>query len=213
MNKKKMKNLILGGSIIILMLFASVGYSVLFNDSRLVEPTNLSTYSFIIQDTPMLVSGLLLFGYVIYLVIEITKVLFKQKTIDTNHTRIISSKLGYLGFFGFLGFLGFWTFSIDKTIFPFFFFVFFGFSSFFYEGKLSNVLKDELFKENETKATIQSYKTGFTLMFIMIWLIGMGLFKRNTEWAAIFMIITVSCIYALILFLSKYLLYKYETQD
>ncbi|MEG0240379.1 MAG: hypothetical protein RR643_09495, partial [Anaerorhabdus sp.] len=97
MSKKKIKSLLLGGSIIILMLLASVGYSVLFNNSRLVEPTDFSTYSFIINDTPMLVSGLLLFGYVIYLVIEITKVAFKQKTVDTNHTRIISSKLGYLG--------------------------------------------------------------------------------------------------------------------
>ena len=36
------------------------------------------------------------------------------------------------------------------------------------------------------------------------------MFSRNVEWCAIFMLISVSLIYGLVLFLSNYLLYRYE---
>ena len=71
-------------------------------------------------------------------------------------------------------------------------------------------LEDELFQENKRKAQLKAYKTGFSLLFIVIWLMGLGMFSRNVEWCAIFMLISVSLIYALVLFLSNYFLYRYE---
>ena len=50
----------------------------------------------------------------------------------------------------------------------------------------------------------------FKLLFVVIWLMAIGMFSRNVEWCAIFMLISVSLIYALVLFLSNYLLYRYE---
>lgn len=129
-----------------------------------------------------------------------------------SYTRKISPLFGFFGFFGFLGFSGFWTYYEWKLIYPFIFFSFFGFFGFFFEGKLSNTLKDELYRANERKAALQAYKTGFSLLFIVIWLVGMGMLSGNIEWCAIFMIIAISLIYALILFLSSYLLYRYEKE-
>ena len=57
---------------------------------------------------------------------------------------------------------------------------------------------------------INAYKVGFKLLFIVIWLMAIGMFSRNVEWCAIFMLISVSLIYALVIFLSNYLLYRYE---
>ena len=80
-----------------------------------------------------------------------------------------------------------------------------------FEGKLSHTLEDELFQENRyEKAQLKHIKTGFRLLFIVIWLMGLGMFSRNVEWCAIFMLISVSFIYALVLFLSNYFLYRYE---
>ena len=69
---------------------------------------------------------------------------------------------------------------------------------------------DKLFLENKRKAEINAYKVGFKLLFIVIWLMAIGMFSRNVEWCAIFMLISVSLIYALVIFLSNYLLYRYE---
>lgn len=75
---------------------------------------------------------------------------------------------------------------------------------------LKENLEDELFLENKRKAEINAYKVGFKLLFIVIWLMAIGMFSRNVEWCAIFMLISVSLIYALVIFLSNYLLYRYE---
>ena len=100
-----------------------------------------------------------------------------------------------------------------REIFPFTFFIFFGFFSFFFEGKLSHILEDELFQENKRKAQLEAYKIGFKLLFVVIWLMAIGMFSRNVEWCAMFMLISVSLIYALVLFLSNYLLYRYEKRE
>ena len=74
--------------------------------------------------------------------------------------------------------------------------------------KITNLLIYSL--ENKRKAEINAYKVGFKLLFIVIWLMAIGMFSRNVEWCAIFMLISVSLIYALVIFLSNYLLYRYE---
>lgn len=213
MSKGKVKKLILMGIGCAVLLGAAIVYAVLYNHSRLVEPMTMSEYVFSVKDIPMLAAGAVLFLYIIYLIISIFKAALHSKNAAANHTRKLSPYLGFFGFFGFFGLLGFWTYHVQGIIYPFIFFTFFGFFGFFYEGKLSDVLKDELYRENERKAELQAYKTGFVLLFIVIWLIGMGTLSRNVEWCAIFMLIAMSLIYALVLFLSRYLLYRYEKEE
>lgn len=78
---------------------------------------------------------------------------------------------------------------------------------------ISHILEDELFQENKRKAQLEAYKIGFKLLFVVIWLMAIGMFSRNVEWCAMFMLISVSLIYALVLFLSNYLLYRYEKRE
>ena len=114
------------------------------------------------------ISGTLLALYIVYLA-----VLFFQSTSankrrgsTSRSTRTVNPKLGFLGLFGFAGFLGFWTYRVDQTIFPFVFFLFFGFFGFFYEGKMSNTLIDERYKENKMRAQSTANKTALSIIFL-----------------------------------------------
>ena len=213
MSKIKIKRLVVLGIGSVLILVAASIYSVIYNDSRWIAPMDLSTYQYIEKDIPMIVAGVLLFLYIIYLVISLCKASFHQKKRDLAYTRKLSPKLGLFGFLGFFGFFGFYTYATNSEIFPFAFFLFFGFFGFFYEGKLSHTLQDELYKENEKRAELKAYRIGFALLFIIIWIIAMGTLSRNVEWCAIFMVISMSLVYALVLFLSKYYLFRFENED
>ena len=212
MKKGKIKNLVASGIICVIVLVLATVHSVLYNDSRLVKPTVVSEYVFSVKDLPMWIAMILVFIYVLYLVVTFFKVILKNKTLEKNRTRKIHPMLGLLGFAGFLGFLGFWTYSEFGIIYPFFAFVFFGFFGFFFEGKLSDTLKDELYEENEKRAELKAYKIGFLLLFLSIWLIARGMLSWNLEWCAIFMLSSMSLIYGVVLFLSKYFLYRFETE-
>lgn len=208
---KKHMHIILIGIISSVFLAASILYSLLYDHGNLVYPTDFSTYHFTVKNIPILASTLLFIAYVFYLVFYLIKI--KMNTpVDHHHTKKVSPYLGFLGLFGFFGFFGFSSYQEHHLIYPFIFFVFFGFFGFFYEGKLSNTLKDELFLENERKADIKAYRTGFSLLFLVLWLVGMGLLSKQVEWCAIFMVIAISLIYALTLFLSKYFLYRFEKE-
>ncbi len=210
MPKKQMKRIIFMGFGCGVLLIAGIIYSLLYNDGRWVKEMDLSNYVFSAKDVPMLAVGALITAYVIYIMVVLVKIAFSKKHKDKRYSRTISPYLGLCGIFGFLGFGGFWTYYEFGEIYPFVFFIFFGFFSFFFEGKLSHTLEDELFQENKRKAQLEAYKIGFRLLFVVIWLMGLGMFSRNVEWCAIFMLISVSLIYALVLFLSNYLLYRYE---
>ena len=133
------------GVICALLTAVSSWYTIVYNNSRFIVPMDLSTYVFKVQDLPMLISGVLLALYSVYLVVLLLKstTTSRRRELALQSTRTINPKLGLLGFLGFAGFLGFWTYSLDKTIFPFVFFMFFGFFVFFYEGKMSNNFMDE----------------------------------------------------------------------
>ena len=208
MTKKKMKQIIFMGLGLVVLLITGIIYSLLYNDGRWVKKMDMSNYAFSIKDMPMLVVGVLIAVYAIYLLIVFVKFSFQKKYQGKKYSRTISPYLGLLGMFGFLGFGGFWTYYEYGEIVPFVFFIFFGFFGFFFEGKLSHTLKDELFQENKRNAQLEAYKIGFKLLFIVIWFMGIGMFSRNVEWCAIFMLISISLIYALVLFLSNYLLKK-----
>ncbi len=63
---------------------------VTFNESRLVEPMELSEYEFTVKDLPMIVSVILMTLYAIVLIV-LTTVSNKKKSI----TRKINPKLGF----------------------------------------------------------------------------------------------------------------------
>ena len=217
--KKTIRRLIIGAVVVIALLLAGVAYSLAFNDGRWVYMMDLSTYVFQPQDLSMIIPGALLFLYVIYFLVAIWRhvvhLMFTPEPSEDGrrYSRTVSPKLGWLGFFGFLGFGGFWTYAAFDKIFPFIFFVFFGFFGLFFEGRLSHTLEDELFQENRRRAELKAYRIGFVLLFVVIWLMGMGFLSRNVEWCAIFMLAAISLIYGLVIFLSNYLLYRYEKAE
>lgn len=212
MEKKKIKQLVLTGILCALVLGAASVHSVLFNDSRLIKPTVVSEYVFQINDLPMWIALVLTIVYVLYLAGTVFTAIWQNKPLEKKRTRKINPLLGLLGFAGFFGFFGFWTYSQAGIISPFFFFIFFGFFGFYFEGKLSDTLKDELYEENERKAELKAYKIGFVLLFLAIWAIARGMLSWNLEWCAIFMLSSMSLIYGIVLFLSKYFLYRFETE-
>lgn len=210
MSGQQKRKIIFMGIGCVALLIAGVVYSVLFNEGRWVRQMDMSQYVFSAKDIPMLAAGVLIAAYAVYLAAVCIKAAFAGRRAEKAYSRTVSPLWGICGVFGFLGFGGFWTYREFGQIFPFIFFVFFGLFGLFFEGKLSHTLEDELFQENRRKAQLQAYKIGFALLFAVIWLMGMGMFSRNVEWCAIFMLISISLIYALVLFLSYYLLYRYE---
>ena len=193
MSKKQIKKIIFMGVGCALLLIVGTIYSLLYNDGRWVKNMDMSEYVFSYKDIPMLVIGALIALYAIYIVIICFKNVFSKNSREKRYSRTISPYWGFCGMFGFLGFGGFWTY--------------------YKFGEISHILEDELFQENKRKAQLEAYKIGFKLLFVVIWLMAIGMFSRNVEWCAIFMLISVSLIYALVLFLSNYLLYRYEKRE
>lgn len=203
------------GAICALLAAISSWYTIAFNDSRFIVPMDLSNYVFRAQDLPIIISGTLLALYIVYLA-----VLFFQSTSankrrgsTSRSTRTVNPKLGFLGLFGFAGFLGFWTYRVDQTIFPFVFFLFFGFFGFFYEGKMSNTLIDERYKENKMKAQSVANKTSLSIIFLAILILGQGKLMDNLEYTLIALVIVIALSIALEIFLSEYLLYHYDNDE
>ncbi len=213
MSKKQIKRIVGMGIGCVILLAAGIVYSLLYNEGRWVKEMDMSEYVFSVKDIPMLGAGSLIGAYAIYIAVLFLKAAWNMKHRESNYTRKIPPFLGVFGALGFLGFIGFWTYQEHGIIFPFIFFIFFGLFGLFFEGKLSHTLEDELFQENKRRAELKAYKTGFVLLFVVIWLVGGGMFSRNVEWCAIFMLISISLIYALVLFLSNYLLYRYEKEE
>ena len=190
-------------------LLLSVGASLLFNEGRLVYPTVLSAYQFRLADLPMLLS-------VTATVLSVTAFLLqalltsRRRQRDSRRTRKLNPRLGLLGFLGLSGFLGFWTYRLDGTVTPCCFFVFFGFFGFFFEGKLSNTLMDERYQENVRRAQLDAYKAGFVLLWVVLLAVGHGPLWGSLELTAVALTSAVSLALGLTLFLSEYLLYRYD---
>ena len=210
--KNKIKLTVILGLICAALMALSSWYTIAFNEARFIKPMDLVDYSFRPQDLPMLISGALLAVYVLYLVVLVLKkaAATQQGSTTSRVTRTINPKLGFLGLLGFLGFLGFWTYRDNQMIFPFVFFVFFGFFGFFYEGKMSNTLMDERYIENKLKAQNTANKTTITILFVALLVLGQGRFLGSLEYTLIALVITVALVIALGIFLSEYLLYRYD---
>lgn len=210
-----MKAIVIPGIICMLLLGISIWYSVKFNESGLVVKTDFSTYKFTLKDLPMICSTALMIMYIFYFLIYTGRTGIQQKRtlLKTNRTRKLNPKMGFLGFFGFLGFMGFWTYSNEKGVFPFTYFMFFGFFGFFYEGKMSNTFMDERFKENRNKAQLAALKTAFGVLIIMFVFLTVSERFMSMEYRLIAVHILVSLSIALEIFLSEYLLYRYDHEE
>ena len=217
MSKKKIAVLVGMGLFCALALAAACIYSVLYNDSRWVAPMDLSTYEYRPGDLPMLAAGALLLVYILYLVVTILRAVWTirraERAATRHYTRPIRPWMGLFGLTGLLGFLGFWIYAEMHVIFPFVFFVLFGLFGLYFEGKLAHTMEDEMYLEHKRRAELTAYRIGFGLLFVVLWLGGGSLFAHHVELCAVFMLISVSLITALVLGLSPYLLYRYETKE
>ena len=203
------------GIVCVFSVLLSLWYAITFNDSRLVVPMDFKNYVFEIRDLPMIVSVSLTCVYLValFVMLFIHAGKKQRQAEETGITRKINPKLGCLGVLGFLGFAGFWTYSVDGTVFPFAFFLFFGFFGFYYEGKMSGTFMDERFRENIACAKLKAYKITFGVMLIALIILCQGKLFGNLEYTLIASIITLSLALALGIFLSEYLLYRYDHDD
>lgn len=215
MIKKSIKIMIGCGVFCILITLAASWYAIMFNDSRLVVPLDFNSYTFQVKDLPMIIAVSLICIYVlalfILLFIGITK--RNRQIMETNTTRKVNPKLGFLGLLGCLGFAGFWTYHINGTVSPFIFFLFFGFFGFFYEGKMSGTFMDERFRENAINAQLKSNKITFAIILAALVILCQGRLFGSLEYTFIATIITLSLTLAAGIFLPQYLLYHYDHDD
>ncbi|MBD5522170.1 MAG: DUF3796 domain-containing protein [Lachnospiraceae bacterium] len=205
MEKNKIKKIVIPGIICITQLAASIWYSVRYNESRLIVPTDWKTYQFSPKDIPIICSIVLTIVYVYYLLacLGMTSSQQKKNILKTNRTRKLNPKFGFLGFFGFFGFMGGVWFRL----------VFFGFFGFFFEGKMSNTLMDERFRENKNRAQLMALKAAFTLIIIALCFILVGESFMSIEYLFNVVYILISLSIALAIFLSEYLLYRYDHDE
>lgn len=208
--KKSRKVFILVG--LILLEIAAVVYDAVFNEYRVIKPIDTATYTFRATDLSLLAVTALFAVYVLYIVIAAVVHQWRHKSSAANVTRRLDPRFGWFGFFGFFGFLGVPAYMMQQQVWPFFFFVFFGFFGFFYEGKLSSTLIDERFQEEQSRAQLKAYKTGFGLLWAVTWLTGITGSHLTASSVAIIYSVASSLIIALVLFMSNYLLYKYDTE-
>lgn len=217
MKRPSVRSTIILGVLVVLLLAGASWYAITFNDWRLVAPTDLSTYQFKPQDLPMLISTALFVLYALYLAVLLLRSILanRHRGETANTTRRLDPRLGLLGFCGFLGFAGFWTYGSFRDVSPFVFFAFFGFFGFFYEGKMSNTLMDERYVENKLRAELGAHRVVIAIVFaaLIVTGLGRGALLGNLEHTLIAVLIVLSLTVALDLFLSEYLLYRYDRAD
>ena len=174
----------------------------------------MDSYAFRTTDMPMLLALALGALYVLCLfALLLGGILAQRKQIaETNRTRKLSPKLGLLGILGFFGFAGFWSYGALGDLTPFAFFAFLGFFGFFFEGKMSNTLMDERFRENAVKAELKAYRVGFVMIFLLL-IVSAHAARSRAGLLAPILVAGIALTVALSMFLSEYLLYRYDHDD
>ena len=203
---------VLGGAVCAALTGAAVWYDLTYNGGKLVYP--MDSYAFRTTDIPMLLALTLDVLYGLFLLFLLFRGIIGQKRYmqETGRTRRLSPKLGLLGFLGFLGFAGLWSYGALGDLSCFVFFAFFGFFGFFFEGKMSNTLMDERYKENAVRAELKALRVGFVIIFFLLILSAQaGRFRADL--LAPILIAGIALAVALTLFLSEYLLYRYDHDD
>lgn len=203
---------VLGGALCAAVTGVAVWYDLTYNGGRLVYP--MDSYAFRTTDMPMLLALALDALYVLFLfALLLGGILAQRRQIaETNRTRKLSPKLGLLGILGFFGFAGFWSYGVLGDLTPFAFFTFFGFFGFFFEGRMSNTLMDERFKENAVKAELKAYRVGFVMIFLLL-IVSTHAARSRASLLAPILVAGIALAVALSMFLSEYLLYRYDHDD
>lgn len=209
MKKRKKLLAALGGAACAALTVYAVWDSLAHHGSRLVYP--MDSYAFQPSDIPMIAALALDILYIFYLASLLVQrvIAQKQQVKASNRTRKMNPKLGFLGFLGFFGFAGFWGYQALGDLSAFVFFAFFGFFGFFFEGKMSNTLMDERFTENAVKAELKAYRVGFIIIFLLLVLSSQAMRFRAGLLAPV-LISGIALAVALTMFLSEYLLYRYD---
>ena len=215
MKRPSARSILFLGAIVLLLLAGAAWWSIRFNDWRLVAPMDFGAYEFLSKDLPMLIALILFNLYVPYLGALLIWAIAanKRRLAETRTTRKLDPRLGLLGVFGLLGFAGFWTYNAFHQVYPFIFFLFFGFFGFFYEGKMSNTLMDERYVENKLRAELAAHRVTVAALFVTLLVVARGAIQGNLEHTLIAVLIVLSLTVALDLFLSEYLLYRYDRAD
>lgn len=215
MKRPSARSILFLGAIVLLLLAGAAWWSIRFNDWRLVAPMDFGAYEFLSKDLPMLIALILFNLYVLYLGALLIWAIAanKRRLAETRTTRKLDPRLGLLGVFGLLGFAGFWTYNAFHQVYPFIFFLFFGFFGFFYEGKMSNTLMDERYVENKLRAELAAHRVTVAALFVTLLVVARGAIQGNLEHTLIAVLIVLSLTVALDLFLSEYLLYRYDQAD
>ncbi len=219
--------LLLGLMISFIAMIIGVVYSSLFNDNRIVEPTDYSDYVFQIKDLSMIIPLVMVTSFVIISIIYYALIIIKASLNGENllynsntHTPKYPKYLYLLGCFGIIGFIpllppinsltfesnmGLLTFDSGITS-----VAFFGFFAFYYENKMANTLIDELYLANKAKAEAITFKTSLSVIFVISWLTIPRLPLRLSYQV---LILTISLAFAFSHIYKSYLIYKYETED
>ena len=123
MSKNNLKWLIILGVLCVICVAAATGYSLNFNEGRLVYPMDFNSYQFQVKDIPMILALIITVLYVIYLAasIIIYGMVVKREGKKAGRTRKVNPKMGYLGYLGFAGFAGIGTYLAQGIIIPFVF--------------------------------------------------------------------------------------------
>lgn len=131
-----------------------------------------------------------------------------------SYTADISPRLGWSGLLGLLGFLGFISYDKSNMFFPFCFFCLFGLFGLFYDGKMRHTLKDEKYKENERNAKLQALQIGFGVSCTLVIISTLGIWNIwSRDFLLIFLLIGMSLNVSIVVFLSKYYLYKFDCSN
>lgn len=75
---------------------------------------------------------------------------------------------------------------------------------------MSETFMDERFHENKAKAQLNAYKVSFTIIFIALLILCQGKLFGSLEYTLIAAIIVISLALAVGIFLSEFLLYRYD---
>ncbi len=96
--KKRTKLTICLGVICALLVAISSWYTIAYNNSRFIVPMDLSEYVFRVQDLPMIISGVFLALYVVYLVVLLLRYIMtnRRRELTLQSTRTINPKLEFI---------------------------------------------------------------------------------------------------------------------
>jgi uncharacterized membrane protein len=78
---------------------------------------------------------------------------------------------------------------------------------------MSQILMDERYQENKMKAHMTANKTALTIIILATIILGQGKLMGNLEHTLIAFIIVISLSIGLDVFLSEYLLFRYDHDE